>query len=175
MLLIHYYRALRGTPVTASGVGWWQKPLREREERKRGQSPPSFSRFGWPSLGLGYFSNRSETTREKLHTRPIQGLGQSPPLQGRESGAAGRERSAGDRAYSPGRGEVLGPARGPAAAAARGPAGGELRAGARGTAREAAAPGPRGAPLPGRLAPRGRRRGGGEAGPAACWGSSAPA
>lgn len=39
----------------------------------------------------------------------------------------------------------------------------------------AAAPGPRAAPLPGGLAPRGRRRGGGEAGPEACWGSSARA
>ena len=35
-------------------------------------------------------------------------------------------------------------------------------------------PGPRAAPLPGRLAPRGRRRGGWEAGPAACWGEFSP-
>lgn len=54
-------------------------------------------------------------------------------------------------------------------------AGARRRTGARGTAREAAALEPRAARLPGRLAPRGRRRGGGEAGPAACWGSSARA
>lgn len=94
------------------------------------------------------------TQREK----ECEGLGLHPSSvwrcrdQRRGSGRSRRPRSAWRR--SSGRGRGAGPRERPGRAAEQEP---------------------RAAPLPGRLAPRGRRRGGGEGGPAACWGSSAPA
>lgn len=128
----------------------------------------------------------SETTREKLHTGPIQrGLGQSPSPRDGESREPSRGRSARGWAYTPVTWGGVGTSDGapvaadactaPGSAASGGGAAPGSGAGRGDRPGRAAAPGPRAAPLPGRLAPRGRRRGGGEGGPAACWGSSAPA
>lgn len=157
--------------------------LPEEGKSGRGQSPSS---LGWPSFRLGDFFNRSETPREKLHTHPKQeGLGQSPYLQGWESREPSGSGVLGVGPTPQEHGEKLGPAKGPQPQPT--PAGrpeAQLRGGGAapdsGDGRgerpgRAAAPWPRAAQLPGRLAPRGQRRGGGEAGPAACWGSSARA